>query len=323
MTPPRQQSGAALLMAMLTAALVATVAATASWRVWQISEVEAAEQDRAQMAWVLQGALDWARLLLREDGRANLRDPVDHLNEPWALPLEEARLSTFLAAKDEASAQASVNEAFLSGWVVDAQSRFNLNNLWDAQGGVSSDDVAILVRLCELSGTPAQPWLSAMALMAPQAEDGRRPVPAQKLDDWRRAGVPALLIEAMRPWLTVLPQRTPINVNTAPAEVLAAVMDNAALADAAQWVRERNLKPYTSVNDWNQRHPLARPLLARAMATQSNFFEVTGQLRIGAHSVIETSLLQRERLQVSVVWRQRRNATRTVVFAGGAPEVDE
>ena len=89
----RQQSqrGAALLMAMLTAALVATLAATASWRIWQISEVESAEQDRAQMQWVLQGALDWARLLLREDARANRNEAVDHLNEPWALPLEEAR----------------------------------------------------------------------------------------------------------------------------------------------------------------------------------------------------------------------------------------
>jgi general secretion pathway protein K len=157
-----------------------------------------------------------------------------------------------------------------------------------------------------------------MAQMAPQAEDERRPVPAQNLDDWRRAGVPALLIDAMRAHLTVLPQRTPINVNTAPAEVLAAVMDNAALADAAQWVRERNLKPYSSVQDWQQRHPQARPLLARAIATQSNFFEVTGRLRIGAHSVIETSLLQRQRLQVNVVWRQRRNATRTVVFGSDA-----
>ncbi len=313
----RQQSqrGAALLMAMLTAALVATLAATASWRIWQISEVESAEQDRAQMQWVLQGALDWARLLLREDARANRNEAVDHLNEPWALPLEEARLSTFLAAKDQSSAQADVNEAFLSGSMIDAQSRFNLRNLWDAQGQISNADLVQFVRLCELLQLPAQPWLDALTDFQASQANAPQPVPAQELGDWARAGVRPELIALMQPYVAVLPKRTPINVNTASAPVLAAVVIDGSLADAQQWVRERNLQPYRSVSDWQQRHPQAKPAQLQDIATASDFFEVTGQLRIGTHGVTETSLLQRENLNVRVVWRRRQSLAPSVVWS--------
>ena len=78
-------------------------------------EVETAERARVQSAWVLTGALDWARLVLRED--ASPGSLVDHLGEPWAVPLQEARLSSFLAADRNVMTDtgAEVMEAFLSG----------------------------------------------------------------------------------------------------------------------------------------------------------------------------------------------------------------
>ena len=99
------QRGAALLAAMITVTLVATLAAAALWRQWRGVEVEAAERARVQSAWLLTGALDWSRLILSgdysEDERK--RQMVDHLGEPWAVPLAEARLSTFLAAGESSS----------------------------------------------------------------------------------------------------------------------------------------------------------------------------------------------------------------------------
>ena len=89
------QRGAAILTAMLTVVLVATLAASTLWQQWRNVEIETAQRARTQATWVLSGALDWARLILREDAR---RGGADHLAEPWAVPLESARLSTFLAA---------------------------------------------------------------------------------------------------------------------------------------------------------------------------------------------------------------------------------
>ncbi|KAB7535308.1 general secretion pathway protein GspK, partial [Verminephrobacter sp. Larva24] len=62
---------------------------------------------------------------------------TDHLAEPWAVPLQEARLSTFLAADRNVTqmqdASTDTTEAFLSGAVSDLQGRLNIGNLF--QGG--------------------------------------------------------------------------------------------------------------------------------------------------------------------------------------------
>ena len=92
--PPSSQRGAALLLAMTLLALVASLAAGMVWQQWRAVQVEAAERSRGQSAWILAGALDWTRLILREDARSGA---VDHAGEPWATPLAEARLSSFLA----------------------------------------------------------------------------------------------------------------------------------------------------------------------------------------------------------------------------------
>jgi general secretion pathway protein K len=89
---PLPQRGAALLAAMLTVALVATFAAGALWQQWKSIEIESAERQRTQARWLLTGALDWARVILREDARSgDASAPADHLAEPWAVPLQEAR----------------------------------------------------------------------------------------------------------------------------------------------------------------------------------------------------------------------------------------
>src|SRR6187399_2594435 len=117
----RRQRGAALLTAMIIVALVATLAGSMVWQQWRAIQVEAAERARTQSAWVLSGALDWARLILREDAKTG---GTDHLGEPWAVPLAEARLSTFLAADKDNTEDAP--DAFLSGSITDANSRYNL-----------------------------------------------------------------------------------------------------------------------------------------------------------------------------------------------------
>ncbi|RZI84155.1 MAG: general secretion pathway protein GspK, partial [Rubrivivax sp.] len=121
------QRGAALLTAMIIVTLIASLAAGMVWQQYRAVQIESADRARAQSAWILQGALDWARLILQEDakGASGGKPSVDHLTEIWAVPLAEARLSTFLAA-DKTSASDEGPEAFLSGTIEDAQARYNL-----------------------------------------------------------------------------------------------------------------------------------------------------------------------------------------------------
>lgn len=146
------QRGAALLIAMLTVTLIATFAATALWQQWRATEIEAAERARQQSAWVLVSALDWARLWLREDA-----PDVDSLADLWAMPLEEARLSSFLAADRNVASDelAGLPEAFLSGRIVDAQGKLNVRNLVEGGQPVKAA-VDAFRKLFELLGLPPE-----------------------------------------------------------------------------------------------------------------------------------------------------------------------
>jgi general secretion pathway protein K len=124
---PQRQQGAALLMAMLTVALVTTLASAALWQQWRQVEIEIAERGRSQTTWMMTGALDWTRLILREDAVSAQGRGVDHLGEPWALPVQESKLSTFLS-QDQQWREGDA-EVFLSGQITDAQSRMNVMNL--------------------------------------------------------------------------------------------------------------------------------------------------------------------------------------------------
>ena len=163
----RRERGAALLAAMLTVTLVATLAATALWQQWRSVEVEAAERARVQSAWLLTGALDWARLILRQDANAG---GADHLAEPWAVPLQEARLSTFLST-DTSTADAD-RDAFLSGQITDLQGRMNLTNLIE-DGKVSIPASQTLARLFDQLGLPATDLTRKLAQVVPSLPQAR------------------------------------------------------------------------------------------------------------------------------------------------------
>ena len=79
-SPMKAQRGSAVLMAMLIVAAVATLVAGAMWQQNALMRETAAEAAHAQARWLIRGAIDWAGVILREDGRTS---SVDHRGEPW------------------------------------------------------------------------------------------------------------------------------------------------------------------------------------------------------------------------------------------------
>jgi len=310
----KSQRGAAILSAMLTVVLVATLASVALWQQWRAVEIETAERSRMQSAWVLTGALDWARLILREDAR---KGGSDHLAEPWAVPLAQARVSTFLAAdrSDALEADAS-QEAFLSGRITDLQSRLNVANL--AQNGKIDEPSQIaFTRLFELLNLPLNE-LSSMAenLRLAQGTPGTSasadPAGADTVTLWPQAvdqlawvGLSAQTIAVLRPFITILPVATPVNLNTAPAEVIYACVGAFELADAQQLVSRRNTTPLNALADASKMSDnVDAKFNAAQHSVSSNFFQVNGELRLEQTRVQEQSVVQRQGLDVKTLWRQ-------------------
>lgn len=303
------QRGAALLLAMLTVTLVASLAAGALWQRWRAVEVESAERARQQAAWILTGALDWARLILREDARTG---GADHLAEPWALPLQEARLSTFLAI--DADSSAVEREAFLSGQIIDLQSRLNLLNLLDGDK-LSPPAQQAFARLFEQLGLPASE-LSRLSQGLIAAQRGARaaaagtagadaPLMPQTLPQLAWLGLRPQTLARLASHVSLLPGQVPVNINTAGLEVLMAAVPGLSRADAIRMLAERERSHYATLLD----NRLPQPVLAAAgsgqLAVASRYFEVHGRLRLDELVVEEVSVVQRDGLNVKVLWRQR------------------
>lgn len=312
----RRQQGAALLMAMVIVTLVSTLAASMVWQQWRAVQVESAERVRSQSAWVLSGALDWARLILREDGR---NDGPDHLGEVWAMPLAEARLSTFLAADSNNTATDDDDspDAFLSGKVDDAHAKYNVRRLVDG-GAIKDDEVKVFKRLLEFLSLPPSLADGIAASMSKASlaeasfttndpavlerlggESGRAQAPLmpQTFDQLLWLGLDAATLEKLRPYVTLLPTTSSkVNINTATKEVIAAVIDGMDLARASRLVQARQRNPFKAASDMAQllgNAPGGKPWDDSRVDVKSEFFEVKGRLRYEDNVIEQRHLVQR------------------------------
>ena len=300
----RPARGAALLTAMIIVTVIATLSAGMVWQQWQAVQVEAAERSQAQAQWVLNGALDWARLILREDARSSAE--VDHLGEPWAVPLAESKLSTFLAADRDRTDDAP--EAFLSGAIRDLQARYNLRNLV-RDGQVLEAEQKTLARLCQSLGLPdgvAEQIAQALKRAAPattavltgnEPNEGNAPAPVLPpgVDDLGWLGLDAGSVARLQAHVTLLPVATPVNLNTASREVIAAVLTGVDLASAERVVQSRQREPLRSLEAARQVFgTTAVTLDPQRVSVNTRYFEVDGVLRLDDLVVAQRSLLERQ-----------------------------
>ena len=309
-----RERGAALLAAMLTVTLVATFAAAALWQQWRSIEVEAAERARVQSAWVLTGAADWARLLVREDAKAG---GVDHLGEPWAVPLQEARLSSFLAADRSNTSTGEtgpeVFDAFLSGEIVDLQSRLNVTNLVE-NGTRSEADYTSFARLFEQLGLPPAQLdtLAENLRFALDSSPGNRsspmaPLLPQRVEQLVWLGLGADTLAALQPFITILPARTTVNLNTASAEVIYATVSGLSMSDAQRLVGARQSSPLRNIEQARQVIGAPQATFAEVPAKvgfATRYFEIHSRLRLEQMVVQERCVLLRDGSNVTILQRQ-------------------
>lgn len=308
----QRRSGAALLMAMMIVALLSTMTAAMVWQQWRAVRVEAAERAHAQSDLLLTAALDWARLILREDGR---NGGPDHLGEPWAVPLAEARLSTFLAA-DKNNTDVDL-EAFLSGSITDAQARYNLRNLVNQEGAIDPKELLVLQTLFEhitvsreLATLIAQSIESSIPAAPPPPQDPKQPAgksqPARVTPDKTNLsilphsvqqlmwfGIKAETIRRIEPFVILLPMKTKVNLNTASREVIAAVVEGLDMGTAERLVQTRQKTPFKNVEDAQKELAGNLELNRDKVDVQSNYFEIQGKIRLEDRAIERRTLVRK------------------------------
>lgn len=278
----RQKSeGVALITAVLITAVIAiaavAMAAQQSLDVRRTANI--IDGDRSYVFAL--GVESWAQQMLVRDRRAN---QIDSLGEDWALHLPPI----------------TVEGAVVTGHIEDMQGRFNLNNLIkDAKA--SSLDVQRFQRLLALAGLDPNLVDAVVDWIDPDADttqpDGAEDAEYMRADVPYRAadrlfaspselrlvkGFTADMALKLAPYVTVLPVRTAINVNTAPKEVLMALADGITEGDAQQLIDARGDKGFANIDAFLQHQALAgRGVNKEGLSVASDYFLLDADTQFG------------------------------------------
>lgn len=307
MTLHARHRGAAILVAMLIVALAAGAAAAALRQQDLALRQLATARDYEQATWVLRGGALWARSILMQDARG---PNVDHGGELWATGLPPTE----------------IEQGTVAGEISDQQALFNVNNL-SLDGKPSARDLAAFGRLLAAIGlapdlAPAiADWIDSDSEPLPQggAEDDyylRLAVPYRAANQavveinelLRVRGVDAQVLAQLRRYATAVPERTAVNVNLAPPEVLVAIVPGLTLAEARALAASRTTSPFRNLEEFRARLPKrAFQWEEGELSVASRFFLVRGRATVGRADVRMEALLQRERAGLpSILWQRMR-----------------
>jgi general secretion pathway protein K len=116
-------------------------------------------------------------------------------------------------------------------------------------------------------------------------------------------GLTPQTINTLAPYVSVLPSRTPVNLNTAPTVVLYASVAGLSQSDANRLAGQRAQNPWSSLDAFQK--AAGKPVSVDGThSVNSRFFEVVGRLRMPATSLEERSVVQRDQVDVKVLWRE-------------------
>lgn len=259
----RQQSGIALLMAILV--VVAATAISVSmihdeaFLIRKTSRVQLL--DRARLYAL--GLEDWARLILKRDQDDS---DVDDLSEDWAVGVPGL----------------PIEAGYLAGFMQDEQSKINLNSLLDSQ-----ETLKRLTRLCNnLDVDPV--FIPALLDWIDEDLDVRYPDGAEEHYDTYRvanriiADTSELLLvknvtpemyQELKPYITALPTTTGININTMSETVFMTLGED---LNSESFLEEREEEAFTSVQQFIER--LQIPVEEADLAVSTEYFIANGQV---------------------------------------------
>ena len=301
-----QQRGAAVVMALLIVVLCTLSVSPLIWNLFATAKTISVAAARDQSMAVSRSAVDWARVILREDARVS---STDTLTEPWAVPLAESRINT------------QDRQAVLTGRIEDAQGRFNLRNL-AADNEKQAVWLVAFEKLCGLLSVSKQQRLLIVQTIGnmhaqQNAQAGtetktstmtstiNQPIAAKRWEEFQNQyGVSEETWDRLRAFVVILPTITPINANTASAEVLYAGIEDSSFGRAQRLVSQRDLASFRNIADIQNALGDKMTVNNDLMAVNSSFFLVEGTAQVEEALVRTHALLQRRDTRVYVIWRQ-------------------
>jgi len=302
------QSGVALITALLIVSLATFIAVNITER--QQYDIRRMQNlfNNQQAYYYATGGEAWAKGLLYKDHKNDLRsNGTDNLFEDWAQPLPPTL----------------IENGSIAGSVTDLQGLFNINNLYikdindTSEKNRLKEQTLVFNRLLTLLDIKINvsdaivDWLDDNQDTSPNgAEDD---IYLQKTPAYRTAnqmmsnpselllieGINFKIYNTLRPFICALPEHSTININTAPAEVIAALSSQITLDTARNIIEDRG-SAYESIKNfidetkgYAQNKVKYEEDITTLIGVTSQYFQVNADVKIDNINKMLISVLKR------------------------------
>ncbi|ATZ67217.1 General secretion pathway protein K [Acinetobacter haemolyticus CIP 64.3 = MTCC 9819] len=304
----RSQHGVALLTILVMVALATILAATIAKRQSNSAENTGYLMRQNQSLLYAKSAEAFFAELLIQDNESGKN--IDHLQESWAKPMPAF----------------PVEDGYVSGRLVDESGKFNLNNLLKSDGSVDDSARRWFERLLQRVGLPAE--LSQAVIDWQDSDD--EPTGAMGAESNYYQGLePAYLTpntkfhsieelklvrgfegknyDLIKNYISALPEPTKVNINTAPALLLASIDPRVDVntVDQELKAKQANLTYFSSLDDLWKINAFSgieeqnKTDAAAWLDTKSDYFT----------ALIEVVLSERKRQFTSAIYRKDKQVT--------------
>lgn len=228
MKPCMRSHGIALVSVLLMVAMISSLALLSVRRqqLWiqQLQNRQLLSQ--AQLA--AYAGINFARLTLQDD-----KNDFDGINESWATPIPAI----------------DIEEGKLSGCLIEMQGKYNLMNLVSDRGTLDHQHIKDSEYLMQQLGVPNDTARKIAKVLVQYKSETINvgsdiPTPSELItladitqEDW----------DKIEPFVTLLPERTTVNVNFAKPQVLTVVVQGLLLSQAEQITAKRQLDQFVSL----------------------------------------------------------------------------
>lgn len=152
------------------------------------------------------------------------------------------------------------------------------------------------------ANTTATPALTTLPARIPSTTDTHASMPYTQVDDLLMVpGMTAKEVSILKPYVIFLPSRTPINANTASAEVIAAVIPGLTLADAETLIASRKSAHFRDLADLSNRLR-GKVFNAADLSVNTSYFLVNGKVHMNRARLDMQSLLERNGSTTKTLW---------------------
>jgi general secretion pathway protein K len=279
---------------MLLAALVVSIAAATLFEQQRFINRLENHFSATQARWMGEASIHWSRAILAEDAKGG---PVDHLKENWAIRLPDTPFEG----------------GTIRGFITDQQQYFNLNNLMHA-GGAGQEDIDFFRRLLSSLGSnpdaveSLKDWIDSDSdITYPYGAESEhylaQPIPYragnQPLTEVgnlsRIQGFTEENIARLKQYCGVLPEPTPVNINTASPELLGIMLPELSQFDLQTIIAARNLRPFENLSEVSKLLEQNKIKLSEGQfSVGSHYFMVTSQTQFGKSTIRVEALLKRD-----------------------------